>query len=516
MNCSHKISTLALYLPQFHAVEENSRWWGKGYTEWTAVKGARPLFAGHRQPRIPLDQNYYNLLSKNTLEWQSDLMKKYGVDGLCFYHYYFKDGRKILEKPAENLLQWKKIDMPFCFAWANGSWSRSWCNISGYGWTWDELKDKSDRSNGSSILLDQKYGRETAWKEHFEYLLPFFKDPRYIKRNGCPIFLFYLSCDIASLHAMCDYWRKLARESGFPNLYLIGMNTSFYGTHGLDAELYHSPHRFWDLNNAGKENGVRRPSFDKIWENLLQYRPLDGRKTYLGGFGDYDDTPRRGNISGIAVKGYSVDKLEKYMEELYLKSLAAGNEFVFYNAWNEWGEGMYLEPDEEEGFARLEALKTAKERILKRVNEEGAATFTKYLSSPGAEQAATPNPLEYEGVLARARCLDGILGCIEEGKDISALLKKEQVHSVAIYGMGVVGRHLAVELEKQGCSISYIIDKRSSSKYNYKFYSPNDTLPAVDAVIVTPIAEFDSIYDFLAGKMSTKIISTLELTREAE
>ena len=118
------MKVIAMYLPQFHRVKENDEWWGEGFTEWTAVRGAKQLFNGHYQPRIPQNRNYYDLLEKDTMLWQASLMKQYGIDGMCIYHYWFKDGRKILEKPAENLLQWKDVDMPFCFSWANETWAR--------------------------------------------------------------------------------------------------------------------------------------------------------------------------------------------------------------------------------------------------------------------------------------------------------------------------------------------------------------------------------------------------------
>ncbi len=118
-------------LPQFHRIPENDMWWGEGFTEWTAVKAGEKFFEGQMQPRVPLDGNYYDLLNEQTMRWQADLMRKYDIYGMCFYHYYFKDGRKILEKPAENLLEWKDIEMPFCFSWANETWARSWSNING-------------------------------------------------------------------------------------------------------------------------------------------------------------------------------------------------------------------------------------------------------------------------------------------------------------------------------------------------------------------------------------------------
>ena len=142
-NC---MKTIAMYLPQFHRVKENDAWWGEGYTEWTAVKNAKPLFEGHNQPRVPLHENYYNLLEKSTMEEQAELAQQYGVDGFCFYHYYFKDGRKILEKPAENLLNWTDIKLPFCFCWANETWARTWSNVGNKN-SWNEqLEVKGSKS----------------------------------------------------------------------------------------------------------------------------------------------------------------------------------------------------------------------------------------------------------------------------------------------------------------------------------------------------------------------------------
>ena len=183
------MKTIAIYLPQFHEVEENNQWWGKGFTDWITVKNAQPLCAGHRQPRVPLGQNYYDLSNHDVMQWQAKLAKRYHISGFCFYHYWFKDGRKILEKPAENLLEWMDIDMPFCFSWANQTWARTWTNIqNSNAWTGSDY-EKSDEEEG--ILLRQSYGGKKEWKEHFEYLLPFFKDDRYIQYDKKPIFLIY-------------------------------------------------------------------------------------------------------------------------------------------------------------------------------------------------------------------------------------------------------------------------------------------------------------------------------------
>ena len=142
------MKVIAMYLPQFHKVKENDEWWGDGFTDWVSARQAVPLFDDHYQPHIPQNRNYYDLTDKKTILWQAELMKKYGVDGVCMYHYWFKDGRKILEKPAENLLQWKDVNMPYCFCWANETWARSWSNIKGN--VWSNLSEPMKREGPSS------------------------------------------------------------------------------------------------------------------------------------------------------------------------------------------------------------------------------------------------------------------------------------------------------------------------------------------------------------------------------
>ena len=211
-----KIKALAIYLPQFHEVKENNEWWGRGFTEWTAVKSNEPYFENQRQPRVPYGENYYDLMNKETFEHQAELIKKYGIYGFCFYHYYFKDNKKILEKPVEKLLEWQDINIPFCFNWASESWVRSWSKI--YGNVWGEKCENKDIKIGKEILLQEYYGEEEAWKEHFNYLLPFFKDRRYIKKDGKPVFIFYNANRIICLSEMIEYWNKLAIENGFEGM----------------------------------------------------------------------------------------------------------------------------------------------------------------------------------------------------------------------------------------------------------------------------------------------------------
>ena len=189
------MKVIALYLPQFHNIPENDEWWGDGFTEWTNVRKAVPYFEGHNQPEKPLNGNYYNLLDDNVKIWQADLAKKYGVYGFCYYHYWF-NGKKLLEKPMEQMLANKSIDQHFCVCWANEPWTKAWVN---------ETK----------VLIPQKYGREKEWKEHFDYLLPFFKDERYILHDGKPLMVIYRPQVIDCISEMITYWNKLAVEYGF-------------------------------------------------------------------------------------------------------------------------------------------------------------------------------------------------------------------------------------------------------------------------------------------------------------
>lgn len=261
------MKTLAMYLPQFHKIPENDEWWGEGFTEWTAVKAARPLFEGHVQPKMPLNGNYYDLLEKKTMMWQADLMKQYGIDGQCIYHYYFKDGRKILEKPVENLLKWKDINMPFCLCWANERWARTWSISGGNSWA-DKFEKRKGTNQTKDVLLEQSYGREEEWKAHFEYLLPFFEDERYIKINGSPVFVIFIKDLIPCLKQMVDYWKKLSHLHGFSGIYFIGANTlNVRG--GMDAVLMNAPHMFWNLDRAGRRDGLVTPEYQKTWDNII-------------------------------------------------------------------------------------------------------------------------------------------------------------------------------------------------------------------------------------------------------
>ena len=200
---------IAFYLPQFHAIPENDKWWGKGFTEWINVKKATPLFNGHYQPRVPLNKNYYNLLDGGTMAWQVELAKHYGIYGFCFYHYWF-NGHLLLEKPVENYLNNHELNLPFCICWANEHWTNGWV------------------SKENKILIAQKYGGVAEWKKHFYYLLDFIKDPRYIKLDNKPLVIIYRPELIDSRNEMLDCWQELAINEGLSGL------TFAYQQLGLD------------------------------------------------------------------------------------------------------------------------------------------------------------------------------------------------------------------------------------------------------------------------------------------
>ena len=188
------VKIIPFYLPQFHTIPENDEWWGEGFTEWTNVKKAKPLFEGHDQPRIPLNNNYYNLMDDNVKIWQAKLAKEYGIFGFCYYHYWFKGGRQLLEKPAEQMLKNKEIDIPFCFCWANENWSKNW--------------DGGNRE----VIMEQDYGSQEDWEKHFRYFVRFFRDERYITVHGKPLLIIYKPEQITDLQQMVVYFRKRAKE----------------------------------------------------------------------------------------------------------------------------------------------------------------------------------------------------------------------------------------------------------------------------------------------------------------
>jgi lipopolysaccharide biosynthesis protein len=353
------MKAIALHLPQFHEIPENDEWWGKGFTEWTNVRKAKPLFKNHYQPRVPLNENYYKLDTRNAIEWQCKTAKQYGIHGFCFYHYWF-NGKLLLEKPVELLLNHKEIDSQYCLSWANEPWTRSW-----------------DGSN-KTVIMPQSYGDRSNWDLHFKYLSKFFLDHRYIKINGRPLFLIYRPSSIPNLGEMLERWDRLAIEYGIESPYIIQTLTSFDSERihsRIDAFMHFEPwlsiaknsssiqRMKWKLARASCltlnkifDAGVyHKYSYDEVW-NIILNRKYSNTEIPCA-FVDWDNTPRRG-VNATVIDGASPEKFGKYFKDLTSNVKSNGGEIVFINAWNEWAEGAYLEPDERHGYNFLnEVLK---------------------------------------------------------------------------------------------------------------------------------------------------------------
>lgn len=360
---------IAMYLPQYHEIPENNLFWGEGFTDWISVKKAESFFSEHLQPKEPLNDRYYDLSRVDVLRWQANIAKAHGIYGFCFYHYWFENDKTVLETPVTNLLNNKDINLPFCFAWDNTSWVRSWSKFSGNAWApkYDK-KDVDDQ--GREYLLKLDYGNEKEWRSHFYYLLPFFKDERYIKKDGKPVFIFFSTNGAEKLRQMETCWRRLAVENGFPGIYLISRKDPIIRKRMMDTEFIYQPiSTAWQrkqviykylkkyLKIEIKEKEPMVYDYDSVWKAIIR----DARKNakhniLLGGFVNYDDTPRRGK-NGRIIANSSPQKFEHYFRQLYEISAKYNKDFLFLTAWNEWGEGAYLEPDKCYGDAYLKAVK---------------------------------------------------------------------------------------------------------------------------------------------------------------
>lgn len=484
------MKVFAMYLPQFHRVKENDEWWGEGFTDWVSAKNAVPLFEGHYQPRVPQGGKYYDLMKKETMEWQASLMHQYGVDGMCIYHYWFKDGRKILERPAENLLKWKDIDMPFCFCWANETWAYSWSNVKTKN-VWMYKGGKTDFVGENGILLKQEYGSSEEWKEHLEYLVSFFRDSRYIKIDNKPLFLIYKPAEIECLIEMLKVWRKEIINYGFDGIYIVGSFCNAMAGKVVDAELcIEPPGGMRPIYENYEKDGIYRFQYKDVWDNILKEGALSA-KTYFGGFVGFDDTPRRGD-EGIVIDNATPRLFGEYLSKLMAKNAAYGSDIVFINAWNEWGEGMYLEPDERYGTGFLEAVLHAKAIFPALINQFVGKKRNEYITFLREGKEKFGHYLEL---------MDKWMSLMETGENVDSRLKRLGVSSVLIYGFGILGRHLVTALYESDVKVVGIIDKKKN-RLNMKcsIYLPTDDLPTCDAVIITAEYYLYEIKEVLSGK----------------
>lgn len=365
-----KSKIFVAYLPQYHEIKENNEFWGQGFTDWVGVKKAEPLFEGHIQPKVPLNHNYYDLSKVDVLKWQAKLAREHLIDGFNIYHYWFKDGHKVLQTPAENLLSHPEIDIEYFFSWDNTSWVRTWGNISGNDWA---PKFDGKPQDGPKMLLEFQYGTQKDWQEHFGYLLPFFKDDRYLKINNKPVFVLMRTSEDKTLKAMHDYWDEEAKKHGFDGV-LMYTTVRMHGNYSLlDGQFTYEPrYSAWGkmesinvrLNKYlhTKNNGYRY-DYEDVWKKIISNAKKNAHKNvFYGSVVNFDDTARRGDKARIIINS-SPDVFEKYFSILYKLSCDNNKDILFVTAWNEWGEGAYLEPDEDNGYAYLDALKNAVENV---------------------------------------------------------------------------------------------------------------------------------------------------------
>lgn len=362
------IKLIAFHLPQFHVCEENNEWWGEGFTEWSNTKKANKLFKNHNQPREPKGDNYYDLSNLEANLQQMRLAEEYGVYGFCYYHYWFK-GKLLLNKPIELIRDFKGKKLPYCLCWANESWTRTW-------------------EGSKTVLLKQEYGSIEDWENHFQYLLTFFKDPFYIKQKNAPVLVLYRAKNIPDCDLMIEYWNRRCQEEGFRGTYIVEELNCFqncpvcknsnaflefeplyamtYGAKAFDKFLYKIFSFCFNLKNKTHNQLY---FYNRLWKNILKrnHLQIDQKVCYLGAFVDWDNTARKGKYGRI-VLGTTPEKFGHYMNKQYQNAIYMKCEYIFINAWNEWGEGTYLEPDKKNGYVYLE-------EIQKLVSDENGVKF---------------------------------------------------------------------------------------------------------------------------------------------
>jgi lipopolysaccharide biosynthesis protein len=356
---------IAFYLPQFHPIPENDLWWGNGFTEWTSVARARPLFPGHRQPNLPADLGFYDLRVPEVRQAQADMARAHGIEGFCYWHYWFGNGRRLLERIFNEVLESGKPDFPFCLAWANESWNRSW------------------QGQANQTLIEQTYPGDADYRAHFQFLLRAFRDPRYIRVDGKPLFVIYNPHKLPDARNVIAGWKKMALEAGLPGLFVPGVchEDVSLEEHGLDARIPPQPATFMELKKDGRP-ATRPPrivrAMKKIWNmltprvampNIYSYRrkadilvnlpPCDSRVIPCA-MPNWDYTPRSRKLDRCVVFRDASPELYRRVLRKALADVAGrppDQRLVFLKSWNEWAEGNHLEPNEHFGHAFLQVTK---------------------------------------------------------------------------------------------------------------------------------------------------------------
>ncbi len=343
---------LAFYLPQFHPVPENDHWWGPGFTEWTNVAQARPLFRGHVQPNVPADLGFYDLRLPETRAAQAELAHRYGVEAFCYWHYWFA-GRRMLDLPFREVLASGEPRFPFCLAWANHDWAAFWVG-------------EPDR-----ILVQQTYPGPDDHERHFHELLPAFTDRRYLRVDDKPLFFVFRPGNIPDAAAFAEQWRSLAARSGLPGLYLVGERKGAWraADTGFDAEVYPALYDAWRKpflpGRVGSRldrvlrRGPRRYPYARLAARPLEPSRLPHPELPLV-LSNWDNTPRL-ERRGLVLTGATPERFEAAMRRAVraVQNLPAEQRIVFMKSWNEWAEGNYIEPDRRTGHAYLRAVENA-------------------------------------------------------------------------------------------------------------------------------------------------------------
>lgn len=351
---------IAFYLPQFYPTPENDKWWGKGFTEWTNVGKAKPLFKGHFQPRVPADLGYYDLRIPEVRVQQAELAKEAGIEGFCYWHYWFA-GRRLLDKVFSEVVQSGTPDFPFCLCWANHSW---------YQKTWD-----SDRPN--KLLIEQTYPGKQDFIDHFNAMLPAFKDERYMKVDGKLIFGIFAPWDFPDYKLFIDTWNELAKKNGLSGFYFWGysltknqyQNYLSQGFNGIVFENILTPEKHSILKKIfieTKRRILRIPhltEYDEYAKTVIKtYEVSEHIHPCIDP--NFDHSPRSGKRGTILINSTPEkwgNLCSKIFERVSVRT--SENNLVFIKAWNEWGEGNYLEPDLQYGKQYLEELKKAIDKL---------------------------------------------------------------------------------------------------------------------------------------------------------
>ena len=353
----NKIRVIAFYLPQFHSIPENDVWWGKGFTEWTNVGKAKKFYPGHNQPRVPADLGYYDLRVSETRQAQAELAKAYGIEGFCYWHYWFGDGKRLLERPFNEVLHSGQPDFDFCLAWANESWK-------GFA---HGLKNRN-------VLIEQKYPGDDDIENHFYDVLPAFLDKRYIKVDKKPLFHIYKPMQLPDAEKFIEKWQYLAQKNGLPGIFFVAhtqehnydtlLNMKFDAVNTvrtLDFTLHKKS--IPDIVLNGAMTVLFGVPFRYNFKKALKYfsAPEDSKKeiipTLISG---WDHTPRSGK-KGLILYNSTPELFEKHAITTFetVKNKEPEHQIVFLKSWNEWAEGNYMEPDLKYGHGFLKALKNA-------------------------------------------------------------------------------------------------------------------------------------------------------------